>query len=232
MTSTFPGFKTLFILCAIEFCKIHTMVNANSPNTDTNLQASPADGTHAPGTLSAVGAASAPNPIAASTDLLKLDRQLCFALYSTSLAMTKAYKPLLAGLGLTYPQYLALLVLWERDGQQVSELGERLHLDSGTLTPLLKRLETAGWIIRQRSTLDERRVQVWLTSSGRALQTQAACIPLRMAQIAGRQAADIAELTHTLNRLRLRLLADPAEHAHGADTEQPSRTASHANSES
>lgn len=158
-------------------------------------------------------------PAAGNADFLKLDRQLCFALYSTSLAMTKAYKPLLAGLGLTYPQYLALLVLWERDGPQVSELGERLHLDSGTLTPLLKRLESAGWVTRQRSTLDERRVQVWLTPAGRALQTQATCIPLRMAQIAGCQAADIAELTHTLNTLRQRLLTEPANTDDPADTD-------------
>ena len=166
-------------------------------------------------------------PAAGNADFLKLDRQLCFALYAASLAMTKAYKPLLASLGLTYPQYLALLVLWERDGPQVCELGERLHLDSGTLTPLLKRLESAGWVTRQRSTLDERRVQVWLTPAGRALQTQATCIPLRMAQIAGCQAADIAELTHTLNTLRQRLLTEPANTDDPADTDCGGLTASH-----
>src|SRR5258707_12831368 len=79
----------------------------------------------------------------------RLDRQLCFALYSTSLAMTKLYKPLLAPLGLTYPQYLALLVLWEADAIGVGELGARLFLDSGTLTPLLKRMQAAGWIERE-----------------------------------------------------------------------------------
>ena len=83
-----------------------------------------------------------------SDQALRLDNQLCFALYSASLAMTKLYKPLLDELGITYPQYLALLVLWERDGLTVSELGERLYLDSGTLTPLLKRLETAGLVSR------------------------------------------------------------------------------------
>jgi DNA-binding MarR family transcriptional regulator len=86
---------------------------------------------------------------------LLLDNQLCFALYSTSLAMTKLYKPLLETLGLTYPQYLVMLVLWERDGLMVSELGERLFLDSGTLTPLLKRLESYGLIARIRDVQDE-----------------------------------------------------------------------------
>src|SRR5438132_13989272 len=88
--------------------------------------------------------------------LLRLDNQLCFALYSASLAMTKLYKPLLDELGLTYPQYLAMLVLWERDGVTVSQLGERLSLDSGTLTPLLKRLEAAGLVARIRDVQDER----------------------------------------------------------------------------
>src|SRR6187431_2340286 len=89
---------------------------------------------------------------------LLLDNQLCFALYSASLAMTRLYKPLLAELGLTYPQYLAMLVLWERDGLMVSELGERLGLDSGTLTPLLKRLEALELVARIRAVEDERRV--------------------------------------------------------------------------
>ena len=85
---------------------------------------------------------------------LQLDHQLCFALYSTSLAMTKLYKPLLSELGLTYPQYLALLALWEHDGQRVSDLGARLFLDSGTLTPLLKRMEAAALVRRERSSED------------------------------------------------------------------------------
>ena len=106
-----------------------------------------------------------------------LDNQLCFALYSASLAMTKLYKPLLEVLGLTYPQYLVMLVLWETDGPSVSSLGERLSLDSGTLTPLLKRMEAAGWLVRQRSSEDERRVHVWLSPTGRKLQTQSAHIP-------------------------------------------------------
>ena len=109
--------------------------------------------------------------------LLQLDNQLCFALYSASLAMTKVYKPLLTALGLTYPQYLAMLVLWERDGLMVSELGEKLYLDSGTLTPLLKRLESSGFITRLRALDDERRVYITLTSAGRKLKVRAANIP-------------------------------------------------------
>src|SRR5687767_16035130 len=101
---------------------------------------------------------------------LRLDRQLCFALYSASLAMTKFYKPLLDPLGLTYPQYLVMLVLWEGDGITVSQLGDRVALDSGTLTPLLKRLEASDLVRRLRDTADERRVLLQLTPAGRALK--------------------------------------------------------------
>src|SRR3954470_8192722 len=108
---------------------------------------------------------------------LLLDNQLCFALYSASLAMTKLYKPLLAELGLTYPQYLVMLALWEQDGVAVSQLGERLSLDSGTLTPLLKRLEPAGLVSRIRSVEDERRVHLTLTAAGRKLRARAEKVP-------------------------------------------------------
>lgn len=108
---------------------------------------------------------------------LQLDQQLCFALYSASLAMNKVYRTLLAKLRLTYPQYLVMLVLWERDALTVSEIGERLFLDSATLTPLLKRLESAGLLDRVRSTDDERQVIISLTTEGRALKKQAASIP-------------------------------------------------------
>lgn len=145
-------------------------------------------------------------PISAD-QALKLDNQLCFAVYSASLAMTKAYKPLLSELGLTYPQYLVLLVLWEQDGLQVSELGERLTLDSGTLTPLLKRMETAGWLQRQRSTADERRVQVCLSAEGLALKTRAACVPARMAQALACDLPELRLLTTELHALRKRLQA-------------------------
>lgn len=105
---------------------------------------------------------------------LGVDSQLCFALYSTSLAMTKAYKPLLAKFKLTYPQYLVLLVLWEQDGLTVNAIGERLFSDSGTLTPLLKRLEKLGFVQRQRAREDERKVIITLTEEGRLLQDAAA----------------------------------------------------------
>ncbi|MGQ3004247.1 MAG: MarR family winged helix-turn-helix transcriptional regulator, partial [Hydrogenophaga sp.] len=112
-----------------------------------------------------------------SDQALKLDHQLCFALYSASLAMTKLYKPLLEEMGLTYPQYLAMLVLWENDGVTVSELGDRLYLDSGTLTPLLKRLETADLVTRLRDVQDARRVLSRLTAAGRKHKARAARIP-------------------------------------------------------
>jgi DNA-binding MarR family transcriptional regulator len=139
---------------------------------------------------------STPNPA------LMLDNQLCFALYSTSLAMTKLYKPLLETLGLTYPQYLVMLVLWERDGLTVSALGERLYLDSGTLTPLLKRIEAAGWLVRQRSQEDERRVEVRLTEAGRTLKAQAASIPGCVVEATGCPIADLMALTQQVQALR------------------------------
>ncbi|ORM74746.1 MarR family transcriptional regulator [Pantoea wallisii] len=109
--------------------------------------------------------------------LLRVDQQLCFALYSANLAMHKVYRQLLAPLEITYPQYLVMLVLWNQDEVTVSEIGEHLFLDSATLTPLLKRLESAGLLRRQRSRQDERLVIVTLTDEGRALQAKAASIP-------------------------------------------------------
>ena len=138
---------------------------------------------------------------------LQLDNQLCFALYSTSLAMTRLYQPLLAALGLTYPQYLAMLVLWERDGLMVSELGDRLFLDSGTLTPLLKRLEAAGLIARIRALDDERRVHVTLTAAGRKLKARAAKVPACVAAAAQCPLPDIVSLTRQVQALRQRLTA-------------------------
>lgn len=135
-------------------------------------------------------------------EMLKLDRQLCFALYSASLSMTKLYKPLLDPLNLTYPQYLAMLVLWEGDGITVSELGQRLQLDSGTLTPLLKRLEVNGLLQRQRDTADERRVLLHLTAPGRALKARAAKIPPEVVCATGCSLDDLASLTRRLKKLR------------------------------
>jgi DNA-binding MarR family transcriptional regulator len=114
------------------------------------------------------------------TDCPPLSDHLCFMLYSASRAFTAAYKPLLEPLGLTYPQYLVLVVLWEQDGLNVKEISDRLQLDSGTLTPLLKRMEAAGFVRRRRDTADERQVRVGLTSRGRALQAEAAPIRSKM----------------------------------------------------
>ncbi len=138
---------------------------------------------------------------------LLLDNQLCFALYSTSLAMTKFYKPLLVDLGLTYPQYLVMLVLWERDGLMVSELGERLFLDSGTLTPLLKRMETSGWIARIRAVEDERRVHITLTAVGRALKARAAKIPDCVLSTTQCAMPELVALTQQVQALRQRFVA-------------------------
>jgi len=132
---------------------------------------------------------------------------LCFALYSTSHAMQAAYQPLLQPLGLTYPQYLVLSALHDRDRRTVGEIGAELHLDGSTLTPLLKRMEAAGWLDRSRSPLDERRVIVTLTESGRALGQRAAQVPECFVARTGMDAAGMAALRDTLFALRDRLRA-------------------------
>ena len=136
---------------------------------------------------------------------LQLDHQLCFALYSASLAMTKLYTPLLSALKLTSPQYLVLLVLWEQDGLSVTALGERLHLNSGTLTPLLKRMEASGLLVRARSQEDERRVLVSLTPEGKKLKARAAAIPPCVAEAADCSLSELMALTQQLKALRNRL---------------------------
>ncbi len=138
---------------------------------------------------------------------LALDHQLCFALYSSSLAMTKVYKPLLEPLGLTYPQYLVMLVLWEGDGVTVSQVGDRLKLDSGTLTPLLKRLEAQGLIQRLRDTADERRVLLQLTSTGRAMKSKAVAVPQAISCAVACEIDEISALVRQLAQLRERLLS-------------------------
>ena len=138
-------------------------------------------------------------------DWLLLDHQLCFALYAASLAMTKLYKPLLEPLGLTYPQYLVMLVLWQVDGLTVSQLGERLALDSGTLTPLLKRLEASGMVQRLRDAADERRVLLQLTPAGRALTSRAVRVPQAIAAASRCEPSELSELTSRLQALRQRL---------------------------
>lgn len=136
----------------------------------------------------------------------RVDQQLCFALYSTLHAINKVYAPLLAAIGLTYPQYLVMLALWEEDDVTVKAIGERLHLDSGTLTPLLKRLEGAGVLTRARDPKDERQVRVRLTEKGRDLRRQARNIPAQMARAMGRPADDLKAVRKELRRIRNALL--------------------------
>lgn len=135
-----------------------------------------------------------------------LDGQLCFALYSANLAMGKLYRQLLATLDLTYPQYLVMLVLWEGDGITVSDLGERLFLDSATLTPLLKRLQAAGLVQRTRGTQDERQVIVTLTDEGKALREKAGRVPEEVFCATGCDIAELDGLKHQLETLRSSLI--------------------------
>ena len=138
---------------------------------------------------------------------LRLEEQLCFALYSASRAVTSAYRPLLDELNLTYPQYLVLLVLWEDEACSIGQLGDRLHLDSGTLSPLIKRLEAAGLVRRQRSVTDERRVDVTLTADGRALEDRAACIPERLLGSTDADPAQLAALRDALTLITAEVYA-------------------------
>lgn len=131
----------------------------------------------------------------------ELDKQVCFALYAASRAVTARYRPILDRFGLTYPQYVALLVLWERGDTTVKDLGAALMLDSGTLSPLLKRLEAAGLVTRRRSTEDERSVIVSLTQSGVALQKQAASVPAELARATGMSPIQLKSLRETLTAL-------------------------------
>ncbi|WP_136418372.1 MULTISPECIES: MarR family transcriptional regulator [Oxalobacteraceae] len=145
---------------------------------------------------------SATSPEAHSFDPLALDNQFCFALYSASLAMTKTYKPFLDKLGLTYPQYLVMLVLWQQDDVLVKSIGEKLFLDSGTLTPLLKRLEASSLIERTRDESDERQVRITLTKEGRALKKKAQCIPQQVLCASGQSPEALARLRNQLSILR------------------------------
>ena len=143
-------------------------------------------------------------------DPLRLDNQLCFAMHAASRAMTRAYQPLLDELGITYPQYLVLLILWEEDGARVSRIGERLYLDSATLTPLLKRLEARGLIDRRRSAVDERVVEVHLTADGKRLRRRAECVPRAAFGKTGLATAELARLRTALHDLT-RTLMDASE---------------------
>jgi DNA-binding MarR family transcriptional regulator len=138
---------------------------------------------------------------------LLLGNQLCFAVYSTAHAFNRAYKPLLDRLGLTYPQYLVMLVLWERDGVPVKDIGERLMLDSGTLTPLLKRLEAAELVKRTRSTEDERQVLIALTPRGQALKEKARAVPQAILAASACSIAELSAMKNEMITLRDRLNA-------------------------
>jgi MarR family transcriptional regulator, organic hydroperoxide resistance regulator len=142
-----------------------------------------------------------------------LDEQLCFALYAASRAMTGCYRPLLERIGLTYPQYLVMLVLWERGDTTVSGLGQFLHLETGTLSPLLKRLESNGLIHRRRQPADERSVLVGLTPAGAELRERAESAQGRVAEATGLTAAELIELRDTLHALSGRLRSGTARSA-------------------
>ena len=147
----------------------------------------------------------APTPPSAPNEHLKLENQLCFPFYALSRQLTKAYQPYLQALGLTYPQYLVLLLLWEHEELTVKELGERLLLDSGTLTPLLKRMEQQQWLSRRRDPQDERSVIIGLLPGGRELEARACAIPAQMLGKMGLTLTELAalrtQLTHLLNKL-------------------------------
>ena len=147
----------------------------------------------------------------AADPLLQLGNQLCFAIYSAGHAFNRVYKPLLDRLGLTYPQYLVMLVLWERDGVPVKDIGERLFLDSGTLTPLLKRLEAAHLLKRTRSTEDERQVLISLTSQGQALREKAKAVPEAVLAASACSLSELSAMKNELIALRDRLNAAAGE---------------------
>lgn len=146
----------------------------------------------------------APQPI-------PLDSQLCFSLYGTTIAINRTYKPMLDALGITYPQYLVLSVLWEADGQTISVIADRLALEPSTITPLVKRLEAAGFVVRQRSTRDERLVGVHLTDKGRGLQAQTGCLTDTLLQRSGMTVEEIIALNARIQKLRDALVAPSSE---------------------
>ena len=143
----------------------------------------------------------------AADPLLRLDNQICFAVYSAAHAFNRVYKPLLDRLGLTYPQYLVMLVLWERDDVPVKDIGEKLHLDSGTLTPLLKRLEAAHLVKRTRSSEDERQVLIALTPQGQTLKDKARAVPQSILAASDCSVAELVAMKDEIVALRDRLNA-------------------------
>lgn len=146
----------------------------------------------------------------AANPLRTLDDQLCFSLYGASMAMNRVYKPMLDRIGLTYPQYLLLHVLWERDDRTIGAIAERLSLESSTITPLVKRLAAAGIVTRDRDPKDERHVRVRLTDKGRALERESECVAQSVFARTGLSAVQIEKLTDQIQTLR-RTLIDSTE---------------------
>lgn len=165
----------------------------------------PASAPGAPGAVGGAGTGAGPGagrpPEPSADELLRLDNQLCFPLYACSKEIIRRYRPLLDPLGLTYTQYICMMALWERDGQTVGQLGRRLCLDSGTLTPLLGKLEGKGYVARGRSAEDSRQVVVRLTEEGRALKARATGVPLAMACEVGLTADEAAQLKGLLGKV-------------------------------
>lgn len=143
----------------------------------------------------------------AKAPMPQLDDFLCFGIYSTAHAFNKVYKPLLSELGLTYPQYLVMVALWAKDAQTVSALGEKVFLESSTLTPLLKRLETAGYLARKRNLADERQVSINLTEAGKALREKALAVPKCILAATGMSEEALGQLMREITAVRDRLLA-------------------------
>lgn len=135
-------------------------------------------------------------------DPLPLDAQLCFSLYSTTIAINRLYKPMLDSLGITYPQYLVLSTLWEAEGQTISAIADRLALEPSTITPLMKRLEAAGFVSRQRNPEDERQVRVFLTAKGKALRSQASCLTDSLLENSKLSIPEMIALNDQVQRLR------------------------------
>jgi DNA-binding MarR family transcriptional regulator len=154
---------------------------------------------------------AAPAEGSAVTGPAMLDHAVCFAVYSAGLAFNRVYKPILDQFGLTYPQYLVLIALWQAEGQTVSELGEHLFLESNTLTPLLKRLEAAGFVKRVRDKADERQVRISLTDEGRRVLEESSCVPQQILEATGYSVEELAALRQSLSGLRDNLRASAGQ---------------------
>lgn len=145
---------------------------------------------------------------ASGPEFIPLDSQLCFSLYATTLAINRTYKPMLDALGITYPQYLVLSALWEEDGLTIGAIGTRLSLEPSTITPLVKRLEQAGFVDRQRDPVDERQVRALLTAKGRNLRADATCLTSTLLEKSGLTLPQIAELNSRVLALRRALVGE------------------------